>query len=67
MIGICDKEPVGLFVGDYFARKRQRQIADLGFLEYQFKRRFIQFSALAKLGDRVADCFVEHFITALAR
>ena len=51
MIGICDKEAVILFVSDNFAGERQRQIANLGFLQYQFQRSFIQLAPLPEFGN----------------
>ena len=66
VIRVRDEKAIALCVGQDFTGKSQRQIANLRAFQHKFQWRFIQFAAFAKLCNRVADSFVERFVTAFA-
>ena len=66
VIGISDEQALALRVSQNFAGKSQWQIANLGALKHKIQRLFVEFSALAKFGNRLANRFIDRFIAAFA-
>ncbi len=66
VIRVGNEKAIALRVGQDFAGKSQRQITNLRAFKHKFQWRFIQLAAFAKLRNRIADSFVERFVTAFA-
>src|SRR6266571_4714484 len=67
VIGIGNEQAIILCVSEDLSGKRERQVADFGSFQDQLQRSFIQFTALAKVGNRLADNLIERFVATLAR
>src|SRR6266496_1851705 len=63
VIGIGNEQAIILCVSENLTGKGERQVADFGFFQDQLQRSFIQFTALAKVGnvhDRMFDLVAEN-------
>src|ERR1700738_2941343 len=58
VIRIGDEQPVALLVCEDLAGKGQREVADFGAFKNEFKRCFVQLSALAEIRYRVSNSFI---------
>src|SRR5215510_9654623 len=67
MVRVSNEQPIGCGVGEYLARKRQRQISDFRSFENKFQWLLIQLATFAKLRGSFRDRFIDRVEVALPR